>query len=275
MMMDGKRIKNEILDELKEKVRKLSRIVGLVVIQVGNNEASNVYIKQKENMALYVGYKFNHVKLNEDITTEEIVELINKLNDDDSVHGILVQMPLPNHIDSSLVQNSIRWDKDVDGLCDVNAGMLSHNRETLYPCTPFGILELLKRYRIAIQGKHVVIVGRSVLVGKPMAMMMINEGATVTVCHSKTENLENYTKMADILIVAIGKDRFITSDMVKENAVVIDVGISRVDGNLYGDVDYENVKNKVAYITPVPGGVGQMTVAMLAMNVYRAYQIQK
>ena len=275
MILDGKRIKNEILDSVKEKVNNLSLKPGLVVIQVGNDEASNVYIKQKEKMAMYVGYEFLHVKYDEDITTSELVKKIDELNNDDNIHGILVQMPLPSHIDETVIQNAIRWDKDVDGLSSINAGKLFHNEDTLFPCTPYGILELLDKYNIDVCGKHAVVVGRSNLVGKPMAMMLLNRGATVTVCHSKTLNLKDYTKMADILIVAVGKANFITEDMVKDDLVIVDVGINRLEDGICGDVDFSCVKDKASYITPVPGGVGQMTVAMLAVNVLKAYQLQK
>ena len=274
MILDGRRIKNEILDSVKEEVNNLSIKPSLVVIQVGLDEASNVYIKQKEKMALDVGYKFLHVKYGEEVTTSELVKKIDELNNDDTVHGILVQMPLPSHIDEAVIQNAVRWDKDVDGLSSINAGRLFHNEDALFPCTPYGILELLDKYNIDICGKHAVVVGRSNLVGKPMAMMLLNKGATVTMCHSKTKNLKEHTKMADILIVAVGKANFITSDMVKEDSVIIDVGINRLEDGICGDVDYDMVKDKVSYITPVPGGVGQMTVAMLSVNVLKAYQLQ-
>lgn len=274
MIMDGKNIKKEILLELKEIVSEINVKPTLVVIQVGDNAASDVYIRQKENMAKNIGYGYRHIKLDNDVSMDSILGIIDGLNNDDNVHGILVQMPLPKQLDSSVIQNAIKPSKDVDGLSDVNAGMLSHNRDTLYPCTPYGVMELLKRYNIDIEGKNAVIVGRSVLVGKPMAMMLLNEGATVTVCHSKTKDLSFYTKNADILVVAVGKAKFITADMVKEGSVVIDVGINRLESGLCGDVDFDNVCDKVNYITPVPGGVGQMTVAMLAKNVYKAYKMQ-
>ena len=202
------------------------------------------------------------------------LELINKLNNDTTVNGMLVQLPLPNEMDANKVLNEISPLKDVDGLTDLNNGMLFHGKDTLYSCTPYGVMELLDRYNISVSGKNVVVVGRSNLVGKPMAMMMLEKGATVTVCHSKTKNLENYTKNADILVVAVGKPNFITSDMISDNAVVIDVGISRLANGLCGDVDFDSVKDKCSYITPVPGGVGPMTVAMLAKNILKAYKMQ-
>ena len=246
----------------------------LVVIQAGNNEASNVYIKQKNNMCDYVGYDFEHIRLNSEATTNMVLELIYRLNEDNAVNGILIQLPLPDGIDTNMVVNAVSPLKDVDGLTDINNGKLFHGKDSLYSCTPFGVMELLDRYNITVSGKNVVIVGRSDLVGKPMSMMMLNNDATVTMCHSKTENLSDYTKKADILVVAVGKPNIITSDMVSDNAIVIDVGISRTDNGLCGDVDFESVKDKACYITPVPGGVGPMTVAMLAKNILKAYKLQ-
>ena len=274
-ILDGKKIKDEILDELRNEVNNMQEKPTLVVVQVGNNEASNVYIKQKAKMARYVGYQFHHIKLDDTITEEELLYEIDKLNKDKSVHGILVQMPLPSQINTYKVQNAVLPEKDVDGLSDINTGKLFHGKDALYSCTPFGVMELLKRYNINVVGKNVVVVGRSNLVGKPMATMLINEGATVTICNSKTNDLPKYTFNADILIVAVGKPKLITADMVKDGAVVIDVGINRLENRLCGDADYENVLPKCSYITPVPGGVGPMTVAMLGMNVLKAYKIQK
>ena len=275
IILDGKKIKNEILDELKNEVSELTEKPNFVVIQVGDNPASNVYIKQKAKMAEYVGYGYKHLKLAEDITEKDLLNEIDILNKDKNVHGILVQMPLPEQIDTNKVQNAVLPEKDVDGLCDMNAGKLFHNKDALFSCTPYGVMEILKRYNISIEGRHAVIVGRSNLVGKPMSVMLTNAGATVTLCHSKTKDLMMHTKMADILIVCVGKPKMITSEMVSEGTIVIDVGINRLADGLCGDVDYENVANKCSYITPVPGGVGPMTVAMLGQNVLKAYQMQK
>lgn len=274
MILDGKHIKKIILDELSNEVKGLVVKPRLVVIQVGNDDASNVYIKQKINMCEYVGYEYEHIKLDTDVNTDMLLEIINGFNLDDSVNGIMVQLPLPKYIDSDRVVNAISSLKDVDGLTDINNGMLFHGKDTLYSCTPYGIVELLDRYNISVSGKNVVIVGRSNLVGKPMAMMMLDRDATVTICHSKTRNLSEYTKMADILIVAVGKANFITGDMVSDGVIVIDVGINRLGDRLCGDVDFESVKDKCSYITPVPGGVGQMTVAMLGKNILEAYEMQ-
>lgn len=274
-ILDGKSVKLKILNELRDEISKLNIHPKLVVVQVGNNEASNVYIKQKSNMASYIGYDFEHIKLDSNVSTDDVLELVDKLNKDDNVNGILVQLPLPELIDENRIVNAISPLKDVDGLTDINNGMLFHGKDTLYSCTPYGIMELLDRYEINVSGKNVVIVGRSDLVGKPMSVMMLNKDATVTVCHSKTKNLSEFTRNADILVAAVGIPKFITEDMVMDGAIVIDVGISRTENGLCGDVDYENVCDKCAYITPVPGGVGPMTVAMLAKNVTKAYKLQK
>lgn len=275
MILDGKSIKNTILDELKEEVSKMDEKPSFVVIQVGNNEASNVYIKQKAKMAEHIGYDYLHLKLDEGISEVELLKKIDELNNNSNVHGIMVQMPLPDHINTNNIQNAVLPEKDIDGLSDMNAGILFHGKDALYSCTPYGVMELLKRYNIDLEGKHAVVVGRSNLVGKPMAIMLTNAGATVTICHSKTKDLAKYTRDADILVVTVGKPKLITADMVSDGAVVIDVGITRLESGLCGDVDYENVASKCSYITPVPGGVGPMTVAMLGMNVMKAYKIQK
>lgn len=275
IILDGKKLKQKILDELKEEVTKLLIKPKLVVIQVGEDPASSVYVKQKEKMSEYIGYNFEHIKLSSNVLEKELLTLIDKLNVDKEVSGILVQMPLPSQINAKVVQNRVIASKDVDGLTDINAGKLVHNNDTLISCTPMGIIDLLKEYNIPITGKHVVIVGRSDLVGKPLINLFLNNDATVTVCHSKTNNLESITRLADILVVAIGNKEFIKDNMVKNNAVVIDVGINRDNNKLYGDVDFDNVSKKVSYITPVPGGVGPMTVAELAKNVLKAYKINR
>lgn len=274
-ILDGKRIKEEKLIDIKKEIESLDRRPGIAVIQVGNNEASNVYIKNKENTAKKLGCEFTHIKFKEDVTEDEILTKIDELNDDKNIDGVLIQMPIPKHLNTSLIQNRVNPNKDIDGLTDLNAGLLVHNKMCHVPCTPKGILEMVNYYNIELKGKHVVVVGRSELVGKPLINLMLNNNATVTVCHSYTSNLKSITSLADILIVAIGKERMITSDMVKDGAVVIDVGINRVDGKLYGDVDFENVKDKCSYITPVPGGVGQTTVLSLYQNLLKAYRLNK
>lgn len=274
-LLDGKLVKKEILKRIKKEVQELDRKPGLCVVQVGEDPASCVYVSQKSKMANELGYKFKHIKLDGDVEQEKLEETIIKLNRDKTIDGILVQMPLPKHLDSKKIQNLIRDDKDVDGLSDINAGRLVHNVDCLMPCTPKGIMDILKHYKIDVEGKRVVIVGRSDLVGKPLASMMINAHATVTLCHSRTKNLEKITKKADILVAAVGKKGIITKEMVKNRCVIVDVGINRVDGKLYGDVDFDTVKDKASYITPVPGGVGQMTVAELGNNVLKAYKMHE
>ena len=275
MILDGLEVKKKILNELHNEVVKLAEKPNLVVIQVGNNDASNVYIKQKEKMALEVGYGFKYLKFDEDIQENELIREIDNLNNDKNVHAILVQLPLPKQINAMMVQNAIDPLKDVDGLSSVNAGKLLHGEECLIPCTPLGVMRLLEKYKINVSGKNACVVGRSNLVGKPMAILLSKAGATVTMCHSKTKDLKEYTRLADILVVAVGKPNLITTDMVRDNAVVIDVGISKVDDKICGDVCFQEVKDKVSYISPVPKGVGPMTVAMLGENVLKAYKMQR
>ncbi len=273
IIMDGKKLKEKTLNKLKEEIKDLDTTLGLAVIQVGNDEASNVYVNQKRKMAIELGYKFVYKIFSSNISQANLIKEIDILNKDDSIHGILVQMPVPEHIDPKAVQNSIDPAKDVDGLTYLNSGRLISKEDGLKPCTPKGIIALLEEYNIPIEGKNAVVVGRSMLVGKPIANLLLNKNATVTICHSKTKDVKKYTKSADIVVVAVGKPHFLTDDMVKKGAVVVDVGISRVDGKLYGDVDFDNVSKKASYITPVPGGVGPMTVAELACNVYEAYKL--
>ena len=272
--MNGKDLRDKKLTELKEKIGTLDCQLGLAVIQVGQDEASKVYVKQKEKLALELGYKFIHKVFDENIEQEKLIRYIKKLNKDDSIDGILVQMPLPNHLDSSLIQNTIDSYKDVDGLTFINAGRLVQGMPSLVPCTPKGIIDLLDEYKIKLEGSQVVVIGRSVLVGKPMANLLTNRNASVTICHSKTKDIKLYTKNADIIIVAVGKQGFLKEDMVKDGAVVIDVGINRINGKLKGDVDYDNVSKVAGYITPVPGGVGPMTVYELMHNVSVAHNLR-
>lgn len=267
MIIDGKLVSTELKNTLKKQIETYKIKPKLVVIQVGNNEASNVYIKQKIKCADAIGAICIHEKLDENITTSELINLINSLNQDESVNGMIVQLPLPKHIDEYAVLNTIIPSKDVDGLTEINAGKLACSKPGLISCTPNGVIKLLKYYNIEIEGKKVVIVGRSNLVGKPLINLFLMENATVTCCHSKTVDLKHFTLDADILVVAVGKPKLINADMVKKGAVVIDVGINRLETGLCGDVDFENVSKKASYITPVPGGVGAMTVAMLYNNL--------
>lgn len=275
MEISGKKVREEKMKLLKRELEKIKSQPGLAVIQVGDNPASEVYIKQKEKAALELNYMFTRHYFPKSYTEEIISEEIKRLNNDDRVDGIIVQMPLPSHIDSHRIQNLIDPSKDVDGLTDINGGKLFHGVPELIPCTPKGIMDLLEYYNISVEGKNAVIIGRSILVGRPMGALLTNQNATVTICHSKTENLEYYTKNADIIIVAVGQKHFLKREMVKDGAVVIDVGINRVDGKNYGDADFENLKDKCSYITPVPGGVGPMTVYELMENTYQAYKLRR
>lgn len=272
--MNGKVLRDKKLTELKEKIGELDCQLGLAVIQVGNDEASKVYVRQKEKLALELGYKFVHKVFKEDVEQDKLIRYIKKLNKDESIDGILVQMPLPKHLDSSVIQNTIDSYKDIDGLTFINAGRLVQGMPSLVPCTPKGIIDLLDEHKIKLEGSQVVVIGRSVLVGKPMANLLTNRNASVTICHSKTKDIGLYTKNADIVIVAVGKAGYLKEDMISPGTVVIDVGINRVNGKLYGDVDYENVSKVASHITPVPGGVGPMTVYELMHNVLIAHNLR-
>lgn len=269
-IIDGKAISTEIKDELKEKVAALKaegKEICLAVIQVGNDPASTVYVGNKKKACAYIGIASRAYELPEETTEEELLELIRKLNADDTVNGILVQLPLPKQIDEDKVIRAISYKKDVDGFHPQSVGALSIGQPGFVSCTPAGIIELLKRSDIEIDGKECVIIGRSNIVGKPMALLFLRENGTVTVCHSHTKDIKEVTKRADILVVAIGKAKMIDESYIKEGAVVIDVGMDRDEnGKLCGDVDFESVKDKASAITPVPGGVGPMTITMLMKN---------
>ena len=275
MNIDGKTLSTQIRAELKEKVELFKNSYGfapgLAVILVGTDPASQVYVRNKHRACEELGMTSFEYTLPEDTKEEELIALLNKLNADNAVHGILVQLPLPKHINEERVIKTIIPQKDVDAFHPQNVGALTLGKPILAPCTPAGIMEMFDRYDIPIEGKNCVIIGRSNIVGKPMALLMLSRNATVTVCHSKTKDLASVTSKADILIAAIGRPRFVTADMVKEDAVVIDVGINRLpDGKLCGDVDFEGVAPKASYITPVPGGVGPMTITMLMKNTFEA-----
>ncbi len=285
-LIDGKKIAKEIRFELKEKVfdlrQKYGTVPGLAAVLVGENPASQVYVRMKQRACEEVGIYSVVEKLPAETSEEDLISLIERFNSDKKINGILVQLPLPEHISENKIIETISPSKDVDGFHPVNMGNLVIGKETFYPCTPYGILELLKRYRIETKGKHVVVVGRSNIVGKPVANMLLQkkEGANaiVTVCHSAAKDLKKYTATADILIAAIGRPKFITADMVKDGVVIIDVGINRVEDKstekgykLVGDVDFEEVSRKASFITPVPGGVGPMTIAMLLQNTYESF----
>jgi methylenetetrahydrofolate dehydrogenase (NADP+)/methenyltetrahydrofolate cyclohydrolase len=268
-IIDGREIAKEIREELKERVEKLRDrgiVPTLAIIMVGEREDCKIYVKNKRKACEEAGIKTKLYELPENVEQKELIELITRLNEDKTVHGIIVEMPLPGHVDADLVLRTISPSKDVDGLNPVNAGNLSIGNEFLVPCTPKGIIRLLEKINVPVEGKDVVIVNNSNVVGKPLALMLTNRFATVTICHVKTKDLKDHTKRADILITAVGKPNLIKEGMVKEGAIVIDVGISQVGNEIRGDVDFENVKEKASYITPVPGGVGPMTVAMVLEN---------
>ena len=271
MILDGKALAKSIKDELKNKIIASKKQVSLAVILVGEDPASCIYVRNKTNDCNEIGINSLEYKLPATTTQDELMSLIDKLNNDDSVHGILVQFPLPKGLDESAVVKAISPKKDVDGFSKINVGgVLMNDKDCFVSCTPAGALELIKSSGIDITGKNAVVVGRSNNVGKPMALLLLNEGATVTVCHSKTQNLSEITKNADILVCAVGKAHMITKDMVKKGAVVIDIGISRIDGKQVGDVDFENVSQIAYAITPNPGGTGPMTRAMLMYNTVKA-----
>ena len=278
-IIDGKKISTQLKDELKEKVAVLKaegKEINLAVIQVGNDPASSVYVGNKKKACEYIGIGSLSFELSEETTEEELLKLVTELNERKDVNGILVQLPLPKHINEDLIIKTIAPEKDVDGFHPQSVGALSIGQKGYVSCTPAGIIELLKRSNISIEGKECVVLGRSNIVGKPMALLLLRENGTVTICHSKTKDLKEVTKRADILIVAIGKPRFITKEYVKEGAVVIDVGIHRNENNkLCGDVDYKEVAPITSAITPVPGGVGPMTIAMLMNNCVESVMINK
>lgn len=269
-LIDGKKISQDIKDEVKAKVAELKekgREISLAVILVGDNSASAVYVRNKKKACEYVGIRSLSYELPEATTQDELVKLVVELNGREDVDGILVQLPLPKHIDEDLIIRTIAPDKDVDGFSPINVGRLSIGEKGIVSCTPNGIIELLKRSDISIDGKHCVIIGRSNIVGKPMGMLLLRENGTVTICHSHTKDLKSITKQADILVAAIGKAKFVTSEFVKEGAAVIDVGMDRDEnGKLCGDVDFDDVSKVAGALTPVPGGVGPMTIAMLMTN---------
>lgn len=278
-IIDGKQISLYIKNELKEKVAKYKEQgieITLAVVKVGNDPASAVYVRNKEKACEYVGINSKTLALPEETTEEELLNVVKKLNEDKNVNGILVQLPLPKHIDESKVLLTIDSTKDVDGFHPVNVGKMVIGEDTFLPCTPAGIIEMIKRTDIDIEGKECVVIGRSNIVGKPMAMLMLKENATVTIAHSRTKDLKEVTKRADIIVAAIGKAKFVTADYVKEGAVVIDVGMDRDEnGKLCGDVDFESVSKVASAITPVPGGVGPMTVTMLLVNCLRSVELNK
>lgn len=271
-MVDGKALSLKIKEEIKTEVKSFMIKPCLAVIQVGDDEASNIYIKAKEKACNEVGIYFKHLKYDVNVLEKEIINKIIELNNDEYVNGILVQLPLPSNLNEQRIINHITSNKDVDGLNDLNTGRLTNNKEGMVPCTAAGIMTILKEYEVPLEGKNVVIVGRSKLVGRPLSSLMLKENATVTLCHSKTENLSDITKNADVLVVATGCKELITKKDIKDGAVVIDVGVTRDKDKIYGDVKTAEVSKVASLITPPVGGVGPMTVAMLLSNVIKSYQ---
>ena len=273
-IIDGKELAKKIRLDLKEDVAELKKNgvnPKLAVIMVGDDKASKVYVKNKSKACEEIGIDYEEFLMDESTSMEELLELIENLNNRKDIHGILLQSPIPKHLDINKAFNKIDFRKDVDGFNPINVGKLSIGEECFISCTPFGVVKMLEEYDIETEGKNVVIIGRSNIVGKPLIQCMLKKNATVTVCHSRTKDLKNIVSRADIVIAALGKAKFITQDMVKDGAVIIDVGINRTEeGKLVGDVDFENVEKKASYITPVPGGVGPMTIAMLMTNVVKA-----
>lgn len=272
-ILDGKSLSAKVKDELKGNVNSYFQTPILAVVTIGDDAASEVYVKNKKKACEYVGMSFIHLDYASCVKEEVVIKKIKQLNKDKSINGIIVQLPIPDNFNVSKIINTIDPSKDVDGLTNTQAGKLIQNEKCLIPCTPKGIMEIFKEYKIDLEGKHVVIVGRSNLVGKPLMLECLNKNATVTMCHSKTKDLKKYTKDADILVVAVGKKYLIDKTMVKKDSVIIDVGINRIDGKLYGDVN-PNVEEVCGYLTPVPGGVGPMTVSMLLKNTFEAYKNQ-
>ena len=273
-IIDGKAVSAKVKKEIRietEKLKAQGVEIGLAVVIVGNDPASQVYVRNKEKACETVGFNSFKYALPEETTEEELLALVDKLNNDDKVDGILVQLPLPKHLDDKIIINNIRPDKDVDAFHPVNVGKIMIGDYSFLPCTPAGVMELIKSTGTEIAGKECVVIGRSNIVGKPQAMLLLHQSGTVTICHSKTKDLAKVTSRADILVAAVGRAKMITADYVKQGAVVIDVGMNRDEnGKLCGDVDFENVKDKASYITPVPGGVGPMTIAMLMKNTLTA-----
>lgn len=280
MILDGKKTSSQIKEEIKEELKgikeKVGKVPGLAIVLVGENPASKIYVNSKIKGCAELGFESFAHYLPENVTEEELLNVIRELNNDEKVDGILVQLPLPKHIDEKKVVDTIAFSKDVDGFKPENMGLLFlGDKNSIKPCTPSGIVELFKRYELEVEGKDVVIIGRSNIVGKPMAGFFINEGATVTICNSKTKNIAEKLKEADIIVAAMGVAKFVKADMVKDGAIIIDVGINRTEEGLFGDVDFENVAPKCKWITPVPGGVGPMTVAMLFKNTLSAFKRNK
>lgn len=276
IILDGKSLADKITQNLKNEVSKLDKKPKLAVILVGDNPASEIYVRNKEKRAVEIGFESLVLPLPKDISEENLLEHIYILNEDENINAILIQLPLPEHINKQRIMEAIEPIKDVDGFTSYNFGRLALGYKPYsYPCTPKGIIRLLDEYNIEIEGKNALVIGRSIIVGKPVSLLLQSRNATVTTAHSKTKNLKELASKADIIVSAVGKPRFITADYVKENAIIVDVGINRTENGLCGDVDFVNVKEKTSFITPVPKGVGPMTIAMLMENTLELYKIQQ
>ena len=273
-ILDGKLVSKKIQEEIKKEVSELSKKPCLLVILVGDDQASQIYVSSKEKACKRVGMESKTIVLEENISQKELIKLIQKANEDKNINGILVQLPLPNHMNTKAVVGAIDPIKDVDGLHAVNQGKIMLGESGIVPCTPKGVIRLLDEYHVDLTGKNAIVIGRSILVGAPLAQLLLHKNATVTIAHSKTKNLKELCANMDVIISAVGKPKMITEDMVKEGAVIVDVGINRVLGTLVGDVDYLSVAPKTSRITPVPGGVGPMTIACLLENVLECYKLQ-
>lgn len=274
-ILDGKLVSSKIKEELINDIKNIDDTLTLAVLQVGNNEASNIYVSKKINLCKEIGINSLLIKYDEDVAEDVLINKIQELNNDDKITGILLQLPLPENLDVKKIVNTISPLKDVDGLTSINIGKLYNNEKGIIPCTALGITKLLDYYHIDVLGKNITIIGRSTLVGIPLFKLMLDKNATVTICHSKTKMLDNFTKNSDIVVVAVGKKDFLNKEMIKEDAIIIDVGISRVLGKVYGDVNFDDVYEKCKYITKTPGGVGPLTVICLMLNCLNCYKLQK
>ena len=277
-LINGKELAKEIRTNLKERVDELKKeniFPKLAVIMVGDDKASSVYVRNKSRACNEIGIEFEEYLKDANTTQKELIDLIKELNNRKDINGILLQSPIPKGLDIREAFNTIDYKKDVDGFNPINVGKLAIGEDSFVSCTPYGVIKMLEKYNIPVEGKRAVIIGRSNIVGKPLIQCLLRKNATVTVCHSRTKNIKEITREADIIVAALGKAKFVTEDMVKDGAVIIDVGINRnEEGKLVGDVDFENVSKKASYITPVPGGVGPMTIAMLMNNVVKAAELQ-
>ena len=270
-LLDGKKVSHKKLSQLKEEVSKLNTQLGLAIIKIGNDKSSAIYVEKKKKQAEELSYHCIVISLDENITEDKVIEEIKKLNQDNKINGIIIELPLPKHLDRDKIINSIEKSKDIDGLTLTNRMNLENNNPYLIPCTPLAILDLLEYYQISLESKEITIIGKSILVGTPLYNILKNKHLKVNLLDSKTKNIEKYTTISDIIIIAIGKKHFLKSNMIKKNAIIIDVGINSENGKIYGDADFDNIKDKCLYITPVPGGIGPMTIYEAMNNVYLAY----